>query len=290
MDINNLKAFIAVADKRSFSRSAEVLHLTQPAVSKRIAALETELDTRLFDRVGRQVHLTEAGHVLLPSARQISSELDRIEDLIANLGREVSGKLRIVSSHYVGVYRMPAMLKRFREQFPLVELDLHFTSSATAAAGVLDGRFEMALCALHGEPTPRLKSLDVWQEELFIVVGNEHPLSKESEISIDLLMQCPAILPSTATITRAAVDSTLASINQRPAEVLETSQLETVKMMISVGLGWGCLPATMIDDSVRKIEVPELQLSRQISLVRLQERTLSRAAQAFLENLPGSVI
>lgn len=290
MDINNLKAFIAVADKRSFSRSAEVLHLTQPAVSKRIAALESELDTRLFDRVGRQVHLTEAGHVLLPSARQISSELDRIEDLIANLGREVSGKLRIVSSHYVGVYRMPAMLKRFRSQFPLVELDLHFTSSAAAATGVLEGRYEMALCALHGEPMPRLKSLDVWQEELFIVVGNDHPLNKEPDVSLDLLMKCPAILPSTATVTRASVDSSLAALNKRPAEVLETSQLETVKMMISVGLGWGCLPATMIDDSVRKIEVPQLQLSRQISLVRLQERTLSRAAQAFLENLPGSVI
>lgn len=290
MDINNLKAFIAVADKRSFSRSAEVLHLTQPAVSKRIAALESELETRLFDRVGRQVHLTEAGNVLLPSARQISSELDRIEELIANLGREVSGRLRMVASHYVGVYRMPPMLKQFREQFPKVDLDLHFTSSAEAANGVLDGRYEMALCALNGEPAARLKALKVWDEPLHLVTGNDHPLTHQSELSLELLMQCPAVLPSGSSITRSIVDSHLATLNQRPAEVLETSHLETVKMMISVGLGWGCLPATMIDDSVTRLDLPALNMRRQISLVRLQERTLSRAAQAFLENLPGSVL
>ena len=88
MDINNLKAFIEVADKKSFSRSAESLKLTQPAVSKRIAALESELSAKLFDRVGRNVYLTEAGQVLLPSARQISLELSRIEDVICNLGKD----------------------------------------------------------------------------------------------------------------------------------------------------------------------------------------------------------
>ena len=106
MDINNLKAFIEVADKQSFSRSAETLKLTQPAVSKRIAALETELAARLFDRVGRSVHLTEAGWVLLPAARQISSELSRIEDVICNLGRDVSGTLSIGATEHVGTHHL----------------------------------------------------------------------------------------------------------------------------------------------------------------------------------------
>ena len=88
MDINNLQAFIEVADKKSFSRSAESLKLTQPAVSKRIAALEAELASRLFDRVGRRVHLTEAGKVLLPSALKISSEISRIESELCTMGKD----------------------------------------------------------------------------------------------------------------------------------------------------------------------------------------------------------
>ena len=124
MDINNLKAFIEVADKKSFSRSADSLQLTQPAVSKRIAALETELSARLFDRVGRSVHLTEAGRVLLPCARQISSELNRIEDVICNLGKEVSGKLSLSTTERVGAQRLPPVLKSFRDAYPNVDLSL----------------------------------------------------------------------------------------------------------------------------------------------------------------------
>jgi len=116
LDINNLHAFIEVAEKKSFSRSAESLNLTQPAVSKRIAALESELDSRLFDRVGRTVHLTEIGKVLLPSALKISSEVARIENEIISLGSVVGGKLSIGAAEHVGVERLATMLKSYNSE------------------------------------------------------------------------------------------------------------------------------------------------------------------------------
>ena len=149
MDINNLKAFIEVADKKSFSRSADSLRLTQPAVSKRIAALETELSARLFDRVGRSVHLTEAGRVLLPSARQISAELNRIEDVICNLGKRVSGKLSIATTERVGVQRLPPVLKSFRDAYPDVDIDINFSDCTQAIEKVEKGLAELALSLIH---------------------------------------------------------------------------------------------------------------------------------------------
>lgn len=290
MDINNLIAFIEVADKRSFSRSAESLHLTQPAVSKRIAALETELSARLFDRVGRSVHLTEAGQVLLPSARQISAELERIEDVICNLGKGVSGKLSIGTSAHIGIHRLPPILKKFRAAYPDVQIDINFDDSHTALNSVKEGLFEMGLCAMHGEAGPKLREIEIWNDKLIIVVAPDHPLTTEGSIDIELLMKCPAVLSTHPSATRKTLESALASLDAQASVSLEASDLETIKMMVSIGLGWGCLPLTMVDDSLVKLDVPALNLNRRISLVRQYDRTLSRAAQAFIDALPATVI
>ncbi|OED42478.1 hypothetical protein AB833_06875 [Chromatiales bacterium (ex Bugula neritina AB1)] len=288
MDINNLKAFIEVADKRSFSRSAETLHLTQPAVSKRIAALETELSARLFDRVGRSVHLTEAGKVLLPSARQISAELDRIEDVICNMGKGVSGKLSIGTSSYIGVHRLPTILKNFRSAYPDVVIDIHFGDSTTAMQSVEDGLFEIGLCAMHSTAESHLKESEIWNDDLVIVVSRDHPLTEEQQPDIELLMKCPAVLPSLPSATRKTIDSALSTLNTKAAVSMEAHDLETVKTMASIGLGWACIPKVMVDDSLTILQIPGFNIKRRISLIRHHDRTLSRAAEAFIEALPNN--
>jgi len=286
LDINNLKAFIEVADKKSFSRSAESLHLTQPAVSKRIAALETELSARLFDRIGRTVHLTEAGRVLLPSARQISAELARIEDVICNLGKNISGKLSMGTSHQIGLHRLPPFLKGFRHAYPEVDIDIRFSNSSSALESVENGELEMALCATSGDISPKLREIDVWKENLVFVVAADHPLATEDNIDLSLLTKCPAVLPEHPSVTRQTVESHLLSHDQKPAVTIDAGDLETMKMMVAIGLGWGCLPDDMVDETVKVIDVDDVVLQRRISLIRHNDRTLSRAAQAFMETLP----
>ncbi len=290
MDINNLKAFIEVADKRSFSRSAESLHLTQPAVSKRIAALESELSARLFDRVGRRVHLTEAGNVLLPSARQISAELARIEDVICNLGQNVSGKLSIGTSPHIGVYHLASILKQFRATYTEVDMDIKFNNSISTLTAVEEGVFEMALCSMSG-PTPgKLREIAIWDEKLVVVVAPDHPLATDENVNFELLMKCPAVLPNSPSGTRVSIDKALAKHKSKATVTLGASDLETMKMMVSIGLGWGCMPEKMVDESLHIINIPELHVTQRISLVRHQDRTLSRAAQAFIDTLPTTVI
>lgn len=107
MDLANLSAFIAIAETGSFSGAGERLHLTQPAISKRIAGLEQQLDVRLFDRLGREVTLTEAGRALLPRAYQILNVLDDTRRALTNLTGEVSGRLTLATSHHIGLHRLP---------------------------------------------------------------------------------------------------------------------------------------------------------------------------------------
>lgn len=291
MDINNLSAFIAVADKKSFSRSAESLKLTQPAVSKRIAALETELNTKLFDRIGRSVHLTEAGRMLLPSARQISAELARIEDVICNLGKEISGRLKLGTSEYIGTHKLPGILIKFRELFPKVEIDVQFAPSERTLSAVEDGTVELALCArttsnITAIANPKLQTDDIWSDHLVTVAAADHPLHNESTITTDLLSRSPALLPNKQLMTRSAIDEKLATCNLTPTVAVEANDFETLRSMASIGLGWAYLPEFMVDDSLTVLNVRELELEYVVTLARNRERTLSRAAQAFQESLP----
>src|SRR5690625_1031991 len=107
LDTQSLQAFLAVAESDSFSRAAEQLHLTQPAVSKRIATLETQIGARLFDRIGRRVTLTEAGQILLPRARQILIMVDDSRRALTNLEGQIAGSLTLATSHHVGLHRLP---------------------------------------------------------------------------------------------------------------------------------------------------------------------------------------
>ncbi|MCP4127181.1 MAG: LysR family transcriptional regulator, partial [Gammaproteobacteria bacterium] len=115
MDINTLKAFVAVAETNSFSLAAERIYLTQPAVSKRIAALETELGVKLFDRMGKSTILNEAGHRLLPRATNMLQEMEDIQRSISNLSGDVGGTLTMGTSHHIGLHRLPSILRRFRQ-------------------------------------------------------------------------------------------------------------------------------------------------------------------------------
>ena len=132
MDTQNLKAFLLVAESGSFSLAAQKLHLTQPAVSKRVAQLEERLNCELFDRIGRSINLTEAGQALLPHAKAVQQELQAAEQSILDLAGDVGGKLRRATSHHIGLHRLPPMLSYFSKAYEAVSIDIDFMDSEQA--------------------------------------------------------------------------------------------------------------------------------------------------------------
>jgi len=288
MDINNLKTFVKVATMKSFSRSAESLQITQPAVSKRIAALEADLSSKLFDRVGHSIELTEAGKILLPAARQITSELLRLEDVISNLDNDVSGVLNIGTTDHIANHRLPTLLESYKKAFPFVDLNLHFACSDELIHEVENGIVEIALYAGVGVSKYKLRERQVWRNDLQVVVASDHPLAARNPVSIDSLAEFHAVLPVKPMTIRKSIDNALWQQGVRPIIALETTNFDTIRSMVSIGLGWACIPDYHLNDTLTVLDIEELQLKYTISLIRHQERSLSRAAQAFWNYLPAA--
>ncbi len=281
MDIASIRAFVAVADAGSFSAAAERLFLTQPAVSKRVAALETELEARLFDRIGRTVSLTEAGRALLPRARAILVDIEDSVRAITNLSGEVRGTLRFATSHHIGLHRLPPALKAFTRRHPEVRLDIRFMDSEAACLAVEHGELELAIVTLPPQPSPSLALDPVWEDPLGIVVSEDHPLAGRRRTTLSALLRHPAILPATGTYTRQIAEQAFRQAGAPLDVALSTNYLETIRMLVAVGIGWSLLPLTMLDGQLRHLEVRELRLARTLGVVTHRERTLSNAARAL---------
>ena len=284
MDTNTLQAFLAVAETGSFSLAAERLFLTQPAVSKRIAALEEDLAVRLFERLGRRVLLSEAGNTLLPRARSIVRQMEDSRRLIADLADEVSGVLHVATSHHVGLHRLPGILREYSLNYPRVDLDLHFMDSEQGCAAVASGNLELAVVTLPQAPNPRLGLQAVWEDPLMIMVSRSHPLAAMREV-LPSLLDFPAIVPERATETRRLIEQPFQRMGLNLRIGIETNYLETIRMLVTVGLGWSVLPLSMLSPELVSVELPQLFFHRQLGLVTHTGRTLSRAASAFSEML-----
>jgi len=287
MDWAGLNAFVAVVERGGFSAAAEYLHLTQPAVSKRIAQLEESLDVRLFDRLGRQVLLTEAGRLLLPRARQMLAEAEAARRALADLGQDIGGRLSLATSHHIGLHRLPALLRRFGADHPRVALDIRFMDSEQAYAQVVAGEVELAVTTL-GPTEPPLQAHPVWHDPLCFAVAPDHPLARQARVSLADLAQHPAVLPDPGTFTHRIVASTFARRGLSVQLRMTTNYMETIKMMVATGLAWSALPQIMADAQVRVLPVPGVSLARQLGYVIHGGRSLSRAAQAFIGLLQAS--
>lgn len=288
MDIASLRAFLSVAEHGSFSSASEHLFLTQPAISKRIAALETELDASLFDRIGRQISLTQAGKALLPRAQQILREIEDSKRAIRNLSGDISGLLSIGTSHHIGLHRLPPVLRAFTKAYPDVELDIHFMDSEEACRAVEHGELELGIVTLPLQPSPVLQTRIVWPDPLSVIVGKNHPLANNKELTLKQLAEYKAVLPARGTFTREIIEQAFIKHRVTVNISLATNYLETIKMLVSVGLGWSVLPESMLSKDIKAIPAQGLKLKRELGMVWHKARTLSNAAQALRTQLSES--
>lgn len=288
MESQSLSAFLEVAESQSFSKAAEKLHLSQPAVSKRIAALEQQLGAKLFDRVNRRISLTDAGRALLPHAQRVLQHIEDGRRALSQLSNQVGGRLSIGTSHHIGLHRLPPVLRRYTRKYPDVDLDIHFMDSEIACEAVLAGKLELGIVTLPGQALPNLQTRLVWPDPLAVVVAPGHPLAKKRRWTLKELAAHPAVLPDESTYTHRIIKAELMKHGVEPRVRLATNYLETLKMLVAIGLGWSVLPRSMLDRFVREIAVTGFNTKRELGLVWHQRRILSGAARALIEAMPVS--
>lgn len=294
MDITQLKSFIAVAETQSFSKAAEQLFITQPAVSKRIANLEDLLGAKLFDRIGHQVVLTQAGTVLKSKAQDIVNAMENCVQDIKNLHGDISGSLRVGLSHYIGLERIPTMLNSFSKKYPQVELDILFYDSENAQQDVLNGTIDIAVVTLPStlgkhQLVADLAETPIWKDPLCFAVHKNHQLSKLKKASIDDLKNFTGLLPNLNTYTGKIVANYFEQNEVALTASHPTNNLENIKVMLATGFMpncWGVLPKTMTNDkNIRALNIKAPSLLRQLGCLHSKQRSLSNAAQEFINVL-----
>lgn len=286
MNTTNLATFVAVMQTGSISSAAEKLYITQPAVSKRIKNLEDEFGTALFDTVGRSIIPTAAAYDLLPFVRRWLDDYEACKASLQHAKEVASGRLVIGTSHHIGLHHLAHVLKRFIQTYPAVQLEVRFVDSEEAHKAVLEGEISLAFLTLPPTFDRRLNYHTLWSDPLYFVTGTLSPLAQKSKVSLLQLAHYPAILPAANTFTSQITLAEFAKHNLRPYAMMSTNPLESIRMLVSVGLGWSVLPETLINQDLIKIDMAEnIELQRHLGLVTNPNLTRSASMQALLSML-----
>ena len=277
-----LQAFMAVYHQGSITRAAEQLHLTQPAISKRIAALEKQLDIRLFERFGRQLLPTPAAGVLLHTAERWQDEARQLRQQLQHTQEKIAGELNIGVSHYIGLHHLADVLRRFVQRYPAVQLRVSFVDSEAAHALVLQGRLELAFLTLPPQADARLQYQAIWTDALCFAIAPFHPLAAQPGLSLQHLLDYPALLPAIDTYTSQITLQLFRQAGLKPSIQHHTNTLDAIAMLVSVGMGWSVLPRLLLHDNLIALDSGQLPpLSRQLGMVWHGQRQLPAAAAAL---------
>ena len=281
MNLAAFEAFVKVMETGSISLAADQLFITQPAVTKRIHSLEEYFGVKLFESAGRGVQPTHASHSLLPKVKSWLNELGDIHNTLSHEQGQVQGKLKIGTSHHIGLHHLPSHLRSYVQQFPEVTLDVHFGDSEQAHEQVLAGDLELAFLTLPPQLDERLKYVTIWNDPLVFAASPFHPLAQKQNLSLEDLIQYPSLLPASQTYTSQITLAEFEKQGVKPKITMSNNPLESIRMLVSIGLGWSVLPKTLLNQDLKQLDIP-LEMNRQLGMVWHPARTQSKAAEALV--------
>jgi DNA-binding transcriptional LysR family regulator len=294
MTLDQLRVFVAVAERQHVTRAAEALHLAQSAASASIAALEARHGTKLFHRVGRHIELTQAGAVFLAEARAVLARAEAAELVLSELGDLKRGTLAVQASQTIVSYWLPRHLVAFRRAYPGIEIRLTIGNTTEVAAAVRQGIAELGF--VEGEvDDPLLTAQPVARDQLVIVVGPAHPWAEGTPVAPAQLVDSEWVLREPGSGTRSMFEAALAGMGVSPAKlrvVLEMASNEAVRSAVEAGMGATAISASVAAPSLEAGLLSQVEMKlpeRNFYVLRHVERHRSRAADALLDVVRGSV-
>ena len=261
MELRLLSTFVAVAELRHFARAADRCNLSQPAVSHQIRVLEDALHTRLLNRSGRRVSLTVAGELLLEDARRILSSVDRARERVENLSSGTVGRVRLGATETAGLYRLPAILARYRQAHPQFALQFAIAPELDILERVAANDLDMGV--VTGKPRlGELRGRRIDRDELVIVAGASSALAaKKRRVKASDLRDQPWILREEGSDTRRQLDAWLRRQRITPAQVMTLHGPDAVKRGAIAGYGLGLLAGAAAADALAAGNLVALSLS-----------------------------
>lgn len=286
MDLDQLRGFIETARERSFTRAAEKLFLTQPAVSLQVKALEEELGERLFERKGRRVLLTEAGRMLFVRAEEILRMTERAREDLAALRVLETGRLSIGTSDTNCAYVLPPAVKLFAATYPGVEIRLTDRMSPEVVRLVMEGGVDFGLATLPVTEI-RVKTVPLFQREDVAICPMDHPLVADPVATLSALSEHPMLALEKGSTTRGLMDRLFMDEGIQANVCMELGSIEVIKRFVEIGLGIAIVPEVSVREEIETGRLGVVRVEgmpvREVGIVSRSH--LSPAAKTFLDLL-----
>ena len=286
MDLGQLETFLVVAREKSFSRAAERLYRTQPAVSLALKRLEEELGETLLDRTTKGGTLTDAGATLLPLAQRMLDLRKQIIDTFGSLKGLQQGRLNIGANESVSEFLLPGVLLAYQQAHPAIRIQAYRQSSERIPAEVLERRLDVGFVS-YDPMHPELQSEVILRDHMVLVVPPGHKLARKKEINLEALGRETFVAHNAITPTRNAIIDLFARLGTPLRITMELGSLATIQEFVALGAGLAILPKMTVLEGIRQgrlveVAVKELQVEKLIRIVTRREEALSHAAKAFL--------
>jgi DNA-binding transcriptional LysR family regulator len=286
MEIRQLRAFVAIAEAKTFTAGAKIVHVTQAAISMQIRQLEDEVGLPLFTRTPRRVILTEAGEILLDRARRILREHDAAIAQIAEVAGAEYGRLRLGSaSAMFATAQLPSILQKLKESFPHAEITVSSGTSATLVEKISHGDIDVAFVSLPVESS-NIQTELLFSDEICAIAHPNHSLAKQKVISAAALANEQLILGEQGGNTRRQIDEFFDNVGVKPHVVMELSRQEAINQMVENNMGVGIAGVKTVSNEVREgrlvswlIEGAEIKW--ELGLARLRGGYFSPIAHEF---------
>ncbi|MBI4911393.1 MAG: LysR family transcriptional regulator [Acidobacteria bacterium] len=296
MELGQLETFLAIAREKSFSRAAERLYRTQPAISLALKRLEEELGESLVDRTTKGGTLTDAGETLLPLAQRMLDLRQEIRETFGALRGLHQGRLIVGANESMSIHLLPALLLAFQARHPGIKIQAHRLTSERIPAEVLERRMDVGF--LSFEPRhPELEAEVVYRDKMVLVVPPRNRFAGKGPVDLKDLGGEDFIAHNALTPTRQAIVDLFARHEVPLRTIMELGTLSTIQDFVALGKGLAILPRLTVRESLQsgrlvEVSVRELDLDKPIYMIRRRENALSHPAKAFLDlvhahELPG---
>lgn len=287
MEFAQLEALVTIAQERSFSRAAERLARTQPAVSIAIKKLEDEIGAPLLDRARKNVTLTDAGEVLFEYAQKIINLRREAASAIHELRQLHYGKVTVGANESMSLYFLPDIILAYRQQHPQIKVEVYRTFSELLPAKIKEHRVDFGLLAFDPQDS-QLESLPVLRDELVLIMSPKHRLAKKSKVTVQELGGESFLAHNVKSPSREKVIQFFRD-HQVPLNIsIELATIETIKRFAEMNLGLAFVPRMCVQEEIRTgklvtVPVQGMKIKRTLRLVYLRDRVHSHSAAAFLQ-------
>jgi len=284
--LEQLRIFVAVAELEHMTRASQSLNLTQSATSAAVAALEARYATKLFNRIGRRIELTDAGRVFLVEARAVLARAAAAETVLSDFAGLSRGSLSLAASQTVGNYWLPPLIHRYQSLHPGIRLSLRIGNTEQVAAWVIEGMADLGV--IEGKlDEPALAIQPIADDELVLVVGNRHPWAKRRSVAPRDLRNTSWVLRERGSGTRAIFEEALAKFGLTAADLdvaLELPSNEAVRSAVAAGAGATVISKLVVAALLKAKALVALDLPlqrRHFSILRHKERYLTESEREF---------